>query len=175
MDEHFKKLSIPKELFHPFFFTENETIIVRPIDSFNCRQYFLNEILYYNGITAYKPWVAATESIPIILKEWQSLKVEIESMHRNKEKNDVIQTMKKGISLFMQMLFWSNETPVCLKVPFNFSDLIYKPMNVEERITFTLERPGLFHSYIQLTELFIEQEKLFFKKIVIKKASRPKV
>ena len=44
-----------------------------------------------------------------------------------------------------------------------------KPVNLEERLGFIISRPTLFHSYRQLTELMVEQEKLYAKKNIVKK------
>ena len=38
-----------------------------------------------------------------------------------------------------------------------------KPINSGERLKFILSRMNNYHSFVQLTELFIEMEKLFWK------------
>ena len=81
--------------------------------------------------------------------------------------------MKKGIGLFLQFLFWSNDRPISAieSTPLNLLEI--KPVNLEERLGFIISRPNLFHSYRQLSELMVEHEKLFAKNKIIKKAFKP--
>ncbi|MCQ6277884.1 YpoC family protein [Bacillus sp. EB600] len=171
MAENMKKLPIPLELYHPFFFSEKEMSLDLADKSLWTGDNFRYEILFYNGIVANKPWTNPVEFLPQILDEWNRLKIGIEELHHQRKKNGVIEKMKNGTGLFLQYLFWSNEKPVCLKELPAFPDLSMKPVNLEERAAFIIARPGIHHAYVQLCELMIEQEKLFAKKITIKKAS----
>ena len=81
--------------------------------------------------------------------------------------------MEKGIGLFIQFLSWSNDSQLTLKNLNQLTLLEIKPVNVEERLGFIISRPNLFHSYRQLSELMVEQEKLYAKKNIVKKASKP--
>jgi hypothetical protein len=175
MDDAIKKLPIPEELLHPFFFSQEEMLINKPIDPINIGENFIYEFFFYNGIEIIKPWEIPQESIPKILEKWQKVKDDLNLFHHNRDQKSILESMKTGIGLFIQLLFWSNEEPANLMRPIPISQLTYKPVNVQERLEFIIARPKLFHSFIQLSELMIEQEKHFIKKIVVKKASRPKV
>ena len=42
-----------------------------------------------------------------------------------------------------------------------------KPINIRERLDYIIQNPNKFHSFIQLSELFVEMEKLFRKQQVL--------
>jgi hypothetical protein len=161
-------LPIPKEVSHPFFFTEKEIVIHKNIKAFHFAEIFTFEILFYNGIEDYMPWDDSVTPISYALEEWNGLKSKLEELHRNRDKKGLRQSMKTGIGLFLEILFWSNDRSVRLDKPDMIEALNYKPVNIRERLEFIMARPGLFHSYIQLSELMTEQEKLFAKKISLK-------
>jgi hypothetical protein len=170
MSENMKKFPIPMELFHPFFFSEKEIYLDLAEQSLNGEN-FSYEILFYNGIEANKPWTNPERFVPLILDNWSKVKPIIEEMHHQRKKAGIKEVMKNGISLFLQFLYWCNGKPVFLKELPVFADISIKPVNLEERVGFIISRPGLYHSYVQLCELMIEQEKLFAKNKIIKKAS----
>ncbi|MDR6998513.1 YpoC family protein [Neobacillus niacini] len=120
-----------------------------------------------------KPWEKPSEVVPILLLEWGNLKEDLERFYSIRDQENTNLGMKKGIDLFLKFLFWSNERPIADKEPLPLDSLEYKPVNIGERLGFILKRPNLFHSYRQLSELFLEQEKLFVKKNIMKKASKP--
>ncbi|WP_051633452.1 YpoC family protein [Bacillus sp. UNC41MFS5] len=108
-----------------------------------------------------------------LLTEWKNGKGQLEVLFREREYKNAKVLMEKGIQLFIQFLAWSNGLPVPLNESLNFKQLEYKPVNVEERLAFITSRPALYHSYRQLSELMMEQEKLFVKRNILKKASKP--
>jgi hypothetical protein len=79
--------------------------------------------------------------------------------------------MEKGIELFTQFLLLSNGQGETSKRSQCANSLIYKPVNVEERLAFIHSRPSLYQSFRQLCELMVEQEKIYAKITLIKKAS----
>ncbi len=109
------------------------------------------------------------ENISLLLAKWNQVRSELETLYRKRDQKSTLQLMKKGIGYFLQFLYWSNDSQVNLKEPLPLNLLVIKPVNLEERITYILSRPNLFHSYRQLSELFTEQEKLFAKKNIVKK------
>jgi hypothetical protein len=114
------------------------------------------------------------EAIKQLLIEWGAVKNQLEILYKNRDQKNTLEGMEKGISLFIQFLYWSNDRQIIGKESIPVEDLEIKPVNVEERLKFIISRPNLFHSYRQLGELMIEQQKLYAKKIVLKKASKPK-
>ena len=78
--------------------------------------------------------------------------------------------MKKGIVLFLSILFWSNKTSVHLdNLEEEIRELAYKPVNADERISYILNRPNTYPAYMQLKSLMDEQKKMVAKLIALKK------
>lgn len=107
-----------------------------------------------------------------ILENWVALKAPLEELFRNRDQKNTMPMMEKGIELFIQFLCLTNEIQIEHEEPIPYQQMEFKPINLEERLGFIQSRPNLFHSYRQLTELMVEQEKLFGKKIALKKSSR---
>jgi len=108
-----------------------------------------------------------------LLTEWENSKVQLEVLFRERKYKNATVLMDEGIRLFTKFLAWSNDLPLTLNETPNYKQLEFKPVNVEERLAFITSRPTLYHSYRQLSELMIEQEKLFVKRNILKKASKP--
>jgi hypothetical protein len=109
------------------------------------------------------------EAISVLLADWNHVKAELETLYRDRNQKDTIHGMKKGIGLFIQLLFWVNEKEINLKEFEPLERLDSKPVNLDERLGFIIRRPNLYHSFRQLSELMIEQEKLYAKKNIVKK------
>lgn len=163
------KLTVPVELANPFFFTNKFNFISYPVPSFNLKDFFLYEVHFYHGIPSYRPWDHPEETVPLILEEWGSLKGIIEASHKKRAQEETLPSMRKGIGLFLQLLFWCNRKPSVLTNPIPIADLSYRPVNAVERLNFIMSRPSLFHSFIQLGELMAEQEKQYALSIIKKK------
>nr|WP_263325938.1 hypothetical protein [Neobacillus sp. Marseille-Q6967] len=114
------------------------------------------------------------EAIQNLLTDWANLKENLHIMYEKRDQKNTLQGMKRGIVLFIQFLFWTNDHPVKKNEPIQLSGLEIKPVNLDERLSFILSRPNLFHSYRQLSELMMEQEKLYAKKTIVKKRLTPK-
>jgi hypothetical protein len=112
---------------------------------------------------------ASEVNISFLISNWDGVKSDLETLYRNRDQQATLQLMKKGIIYFIQFLYWSNDRQVNSKEPIPLNQFEIKPVNFEERLTYVLSRPNLFHSYRQLSELFTEQEKLFAKKNIVKK------
>jgi hypothetical protein len=112
---------------------------------------------------------ASEVNISFLISKWDGVKSDLETLYRNRDQQATLQLMKKGIIYFIQFLYWSNGRQVNSKEPIPLNQFEIKPVNFEERLTYILSRPNLFHSYRQLSELFTEQEKLLAKKNIVKK------
>lgn len=113
------------------------------------------------------------ESIPQLIKEWKDIKDQLEILFRERDQQNAKKLMDQGINLFIQFISLSNGFPASLDKPFTPNQYDFKPVNVEERLGFIMSRPALYHSYRQLSELMVEQEKLYVKINILKKASKP--
>ncbi|MDP4163947.1 MAG: hypothetical protein Q8898_12665 [Bacillota bacterium] len=167
-----KKMKVPPELMHPFFFPDKEIHINVPDREFTLHENFMYEMFYYHGENAIRPWEQPETAIPLVIKEWDHLKNVLEHLHSQRDQSTILIHMKKGIGLFLQFLYWSNDEAVKLNDETVIDNFIYKPVNVQERLNFLLSRPRLYHSFIQLAELIKEQEKQFVIKMIKKNASR---
>lgn len=167
-------LSIPDELNNPFFFSANAEITVQKeqLQQIILDIPFLYEAAFYANIDALKPWELHEEFIPLIKNEWDTVKLKLEELFRKRSYKSTIEPMKKGISLFLQFVYWANARPVHFGMPLLGESLKVQPVNMRERIGFIIQRPALYHSFVQLNELMIEMEKQYVKKMAIKKASK---
>ncbi|MEH7250439.1 YpoC family protein [Neobacillus niacini] len=111
--------------------------------------------------------IDVNEAITRLRAEWNQVKAELENLFRNRDQKTTLHGMNKGIGLYIQFLFLSNDRQVHDLE--SFDTLVIKPVNLEERLGFIINRPNLFHSYRQLSELILEQEKLYAKKNIVKK------
>ncbi|WP_066369559.1 YpoC family protein [Neobacillus fumarioli] len=99
-----------------------------------------------------------------ILEEWKTVKDQLEDVFRRRDLTNVKTYMDKGIELFKQLLALTNDKT---ELP-PFDQLVYKPVNLAERFEFIMNRPNLYHSFRQLSELMKELEKLYVKNNVKK-------
>ncbi|TDL76958.1 hypothetical protein E2R56_01910 [Rhodococcus qingshengii] len=109
------------------------------------------------------------QAISNLLSDWERIKVDLEGLYRNRDQKSTLQGMKKGIGLFIQFLYWSNDRQINSKEPISINHLVITPVNLDERLAYILSRPNLFHSYRQLSELMTEQAKQYAKKNIVKK------
>jgi hypothetical protein len=172
MPEQIKKVAIPAELFHPFFFSEKDISLNLSDKASWTNENFYFELLFFNGIVSDTPWMSPELFLPILQEEWGIQKRVLEDLHRKRLKNGIIEAMKKSLGLFLEYLYWNNGKPVCLNNFPDFSDVKLRPVNLVERAEFIAARPGLYHSFVQLCELMIEMEKLAAKENVKKASNR---
>jgi hypothetical protein len=114
------------------------------------------------------------EAAAAILGEWESIQSQLAPLFRARDQKNTKEWMKKGINLFLQFLYLTNNEIFLSSNgnKINYDQFLFKPVNLEERIDFIISRPGLYHSYRQLSELMHEQEKQFVKSNIVKKSSR---
>ncbi|MBL4954170.1 hypothetical protein RCG24_03045 [Neobacillus sp. OS1-32] len=103
-------------------------------------------------------------TVTAILEEWKITKPKLEELFRKRDQKSAKQFMEKGIFLFKQFLFITNDLPVSIEQTIPYQQLTYKPVNLEERLEFIGSRPHLHHAYRQLAELMVELEKMYVKK-----------
>jgi hypothetical protein len=125
---------------------------------------FYEEVAFYTGGSLRKPWQVEDECIPQLLKKWETLKEELDKLYQNRDTNGVILPMKQAIALLVQFIYWANGEPARLDRIKKLNELTYKPVNATERLEFILVRPSLYHSFMQMAELFEEMGKLYQKK-----------
>jgi hypothetical protein len=161
-------LKVPSELNHSFFFTKDVLKIEDKLfEEFNSSFPFVYEVGFYHALYMPRPWESPEKVIPFLLEEWKKHRKQLESIFLTRDTASALGPMKHAISIFVEMLFWTNGQPVHFPLN-NIQQLTIKPVNVQERIEFIISRPKLYHSFAQLSELFNEQEKHFTKKLLLK-------
>lgn len=96
--------------------------------------------------------------------QWKEARMELDKCFKNREASKAKPIMEESIKLFYDYLLLSNGTK-----RFEMEKYDLEPVNYLERLDFIRARPGLYHSYVQLSELFSEQDKLVAKKIALNK------
>ncbi|WP_243290026.1 YpoC family protein [Bacillus sp. FJAT-47783] len=129
---------------------------------------FFYEFLYtIEEKEAYKPWERWDEHIPLLFKRWKKVNEQLAYHFRDRKIKQIRSHMQEGIALFIVFIHWMNEAAVkSTSIPLSYP-FPYKPVNVEERLTFIVENITLYHAFIQLSELFQEGEKIFYKKLAL--------
>jgi hypothetical protein len=168
-------LPIPKEINHPFFFSQNALELQKDhLQTFNSNQIFLHEIAFYSGLETIEPWKNPERYFPLLLTEWGGLQEELQGFFQNREKEKTLLPMKQGIGYFLESVYWTNGVPVSLETTIDVSMLQIKPVNASERLQFLMSKPTLYPSFIQLAELFAEHEKQYYKYLAIQSATKIK-
>lgn len=176
MSLHKQQLTVPTELESSLFFKENSVSIDlnewkewKEISSFAAFPY---DCVFYSGIEGYHPWDDYEKHISYLLSEWKKINEECQMLFSERKTKQALEPMKEGIALFLTFLYWIHDEPVQLKGwEEQVKKLSIQPVNLVERLTFIIQRPALYHSYIQLSELFRELEK-HYAKSRIKKSPR---
>jgi hypothetical protein len=165
---------VPHQIHDPYFFTENQVQVClgRYLEE---EYYFSYEILYFNGGEVEgSPWSNRENAVKDVLEYWEMEQKKITELYKSRNKH-VHTYVKKGLCLFYMLLFWSNSAPVVLSDwQHNIATLSLKPVNAEERLAFIRQNPNLYHSFVQLKELFQEQHKQFAKHLAISKLKKDK-
>ena len=165
------KVIIPKEIYHSFFFPENHTELeLEQIEPFNAKDSFVYEIAFFSGIETVQPWEDPERYLPQLLTEWKLLQEDLKSIFQKRDKANTLIPMKLGIGYLLESIYWSNGLPVSLGNSNDLDTLAIRPVNITERVQFLFSRPGIYPSFIQLTELIEEQEKQFSKYLAIQRA-----
>ncbi|WP_071395558.1 YpoC family protein [Bacillus tuaregi] len=131
----------------------------------------LYDAAFINSIDTLKPWNRMERTIPEVFESWTIIKADLHEKFSHRDVNNILEQMKKGMGLFLEILYWCNQSPVVWKLD-KAVKLVRKPVNWEERLEYILANPTKYHSYIQLAELFSEQEKSYVKQQTVMKAKK---
>lgn len=116
---------------------------------------------------AEKDFLLQSAAVEDTLRQWSRYKLELSEHFKDRNSEKALPLMEKALELFGKFLFLSNGLD---PDSHTIEDCSIKPVNVKERLDFISSRPKLFHSYIQLAELFAEQQKQYASKIALIKA-----
>lgn len=103
------------------------------------------------------------KEISQLFLKWKKTEVQLTEVYEIRNKTEIRPKMVSMIANYLTILFWMNgKHPLNLQsIALEIDSLKKKPINCKERILFILSKPELFHSFIQLRELYIELEKQF--------------
>lgn len=155
--------AIPEQFLFPPFYEQQETLIRGKSDV-----YFYFDIAYALGWDEFKPWEDKKETIRAYFAEWKLLKDKLAKFYEKRDRKGARPFMVKGIAYFIDILFWINSLPVASleEISDQVTSLTYKPVNVEERLSYILYEVDHFHAYNQLKALFEELEKIYYKSLI---------
>lgn len=151
--------------------------IVTPFYKDNSNEQIMNEEIkiknkpfFYesNQILVNKSTNLPNESDEIIKQmiiEWKEESDHISNYFKQRNRKLACGPMIRGLANFISILTWING-----KMLLNLNNLLLeldklkvKPINLDERISFVLNQPDHYHSFIQLAGLYTEIEKLYYK------------
>ncbi|MFJ5623888.1 YpoC family protein [Peribacillus loiseleuriae] len=170
-------VKLPQELVHETFFPgdriEIENFITEKWNPGFNPALFVYDMLHWSGEQGFQPWLQGLITIPVLFEKWKELVGTGRIIFAERRQNEAETFMKKGTALFFQVVFWMNKQPVVL---YNWYEQInrlsIKPLNVAERLSFVEMYPAHYASFIQLTELFLEAEKQFYRTLVMQKRNQ---
>jgi hypothetical protein len=78
--------------------------------------------------------------------------------------------MELSIGYFFECLFGVNgyTVPELTNWQQEINHLRIKPINVSERLEFIMDKPNNYHSFVQLSQLFEEFTKQYYKSLVLR-------
>nr|WP_235356955.1 hypothetical protein [Bacillus alveayuensis] len=168
------KLDVPSEFHHPLFYRAGETIEEKTAVSFPLmmkRFYFYYDILASRGMSGLEPWENIEQSIQAVVQLWKEEREQLQVLFANRNRKAAKEPMLRSLSYFLACLYWLNGTRVKEIVNWEkeIDALSIKPMNCKERLQFIFAKCDLYHSFVQLSELFEELNKLYYKMLVMNK------
>jgi hypothetical protein len=127
---------------------------------------FYHEINIVNQICNKEELIQNAESLIIEMMDyWKENKTSISEMFRMRKKEEAKDPMISCIANMISILSWMNEVIILnlenLQIEINKMPI--KPLNFQERLSFILNQPNHYHSFIQLTGLYEEIEKQYYK------------
>ncbi|MET3195420.1 YpoC family protein [Gottfriedia sp. OAE603] len=97
--------------------------------------------------------------------QWKEESDLLTGYFRLRNRKAALEPMLRGLANFISITTWLNG-----KILTNINDLLneldsltIKPINLNERISFVIKQPDHYHSFIQLSGLYTELEKLYYK------------
>ncbi|TYR79943.1 hypothetical protein FZC66_12435 [Priestia megaterium] len=168
-----KKADLPLHFKHPLFFKEQREIKwEKATFGLECDQsYFLHDILYAVGEEHEQPWKDVKKYLPQVFAKWNEAQSRLYKLFSERKAKEAQPLMIKAIAYFISALFWTNHEPVprLTHLQQDIEKLKYKPINVYERLAFIIEKPGMYHSFIQVGELYTELRKQYAKMLIVYK------
>lgn len=126
---------------------------------------FFYESLHLLENSALSPKENREEIIKDMFLQWKEESELLTGYFRRRDRKAALEPMLRGLANFISITTWLND-----KILTNVNDVIseldsltLKPINLNERISFVIKQPDHYHSFIQLSGLYTELEKLYYK------------
>lgn len=157
------KLQIPEPfLFQPFY-EQNASI-----EKGDTNAFFYYDIAYQLGLTEMWPWEDKKLLIPDYFAKWKELKEQLATIYETRNRKKARPYMLTALANLIDILFWTNGVPVhrLQQITDDLLAFTYKPVNIEERLSYLLSEVDHFHAYNQLKALYEELEKIYYKSMI---------
>ncbi|RSK27394.1 hypothetical protein EJF36_11140 [Bacillus sp. HMF5848] len=166
-------IKVPAPFIHPLFYNEGDSIYIptsASIESILQEGYFVYDIAAFLNISLEKPWTYFAASSKQVLKTWNDDKLLLHDSFSKRDKQAALPIMKRASQYALCYLFWLNGTYVenVRELEDALHLLSVKPINIVDRFSYILNKPEQYHSFIQLTEIMNELEKLYYKQQAMK-------
>ena len=69
------------------------------------------EAAYLHGLKTLMPWTTSDKTIPVVMKEWETVKVELHERFSKRKGAEVEHLIKQAIGLFVEVFYWCNGYP----------------------------------------------------------------
>lgn len=167
------KITLPSSFYPSPFFSNSQTIELKYTNQLSdvIESPFVYDLLHQSGLSDFKPWDLREKTVPYLFEEWEKNNQTLSSLFSARKRKEAKPIALTSLALFLMALNWVNEKPVesLINLEEYVKTLKIKPVNCIERLTYALNAPDHYHSYIQLTQLFEELNKQFQKSLYMQK------
>lgn len=173
MDAEKMRILVPKAFCHPLFYETNDEIIIK--NGVKAKEVLSMPPFYFDIVASeLHLWESPEQVLPVIFQTWTDEKERVAPLFRKKNKEEARIQVIKWLAALLDSIYWTNHCPI--KNVLNWQDevknLQIQPINSIERLNFIFENPHHYHSFIQITQLFLEVEKLYYKSVILNKERR---
>ena len=166
-------MRVPSAFAFSLFYAEGEVIETGQFDwSTSFTVPFKYDMAYALGLAPSNlPWEHHAETVPLLFNLWKDREANLNMLHEQRDRSGVKEQVVGGIALLLQAICWINQVPVRSLTGWQkeMQQLPVVPVNMVERLDFVMKKPEMYHSFIQLQQLFTESGKLFYKMQAIHK------
>ncbi|MCM3713549.1 hypothetical protein M3202_05595 [Alkalihalobacillus oceani] len=167
-------MKIPASFRRPPFFQKETELTPAQAQSFP--ETLLKTPFYYDLTQEERPWLHKRETVPLLFALWRQIEPQLAACYSERKPQAAKQRMIAMSALYMNCLWWSHGRPVTSlhQLEETSEALLYKPVNIGERLHYVLSDLPRFHAFLQLKALFDEQQKIFAKMLMLEKRDENK-
>ncbi|EST10569.1 YpoC family protein [Sporolactobacillus laevolacticus] len=169
MEQPYLKLEIPSCFHVAPFYVDNQVLELSSIpDHIAFHTPFFYDLLYLEkpDYQIIWPWIQEDNFFHTF---WTSHKDQIRDLFHKRNQEQARGPMIQSVAAFIDQMYWSSGKPVSTlnykKQIQDMKEMRYAPLNCDERLSYVLNQPDRYLSFIQLDEL--EQE--LTKKLAVRR------